>query len=141
MDSIIVDVATAVGGFAAAVGLGFTYTIIKASKDTTEASMVENIFNDLRDFERDLYDIPKDDIEKKKDWASLFFNTLDWLGFLIINKKIKDKKSICYFKDAVLGWYNEFFLDTNYIEKEQVDDPKDFDHFKALVKRYKDNTY
>ena len=47
--------------------------IIKSSRDTTEASIVENIFNDLRDSERDLYDIPNNDHEKKKDWTSLFF--------------------------------------------------------------------
>ena len=141
MDFIIFDTATAIGSFAVGIGLGLTYVIIKSSRDTTEASIVENIFNDLRDSERDLYDIPNNDHEKKKDWASLFFNTLDWLGFQIVHKKINDKKYICYFKDAVLDWYDDFFQNTDYIESEQVQDPKEFDHFKELVKRYKNNIY
>lgn len=139
MDSVILDTA-AVGGFAAAIGLGFTYLVIRSNKRTVEANMVENIFNDIRS-ERDQYNIPEGDLEKKKDWASLFFYTLDWFGFLVIKKEIKDKKYICYFKDAILAWYDEFFLNPDYIEAEQVKDPKDFDHFKELVKRFKNNTY
>ena len=48
-------------------------------------------------------------MRKRKIGRLYFFNTLDWLGFQIINKKIKDKKYICYFKDAVLDWYDDFF--------------------------------
>jgi hypothetical protein len=125
----------------AGVGLILTYSSIRGNRSTIEASMVENIFRDIRSLEGERRKIGVDDMEAKKDWAILFFSTLDWLGFLIINGKIKDGKYVEYFKDGILEWRKDLFLDPNYIDQNLVENPLEFSDFKELVRRYKNNMY
>ena len=81
------------------------------------------------------------EIEKYKDWASLFFNTLEWFSFLVNTNKIKDHKTVNFFKDAVTSWYDDLFLDTTYIETWQIEDDKQYPEFKKLYNNYKDGKY
>ena len=97
--------------------------------------LVESIFNDLRELERQKYQLPTapTENEKLKDWASLFSNTLEWFSFLVNTNKIKDDKTIDFFKDAVIDWYDELFLDPDYIEPWQTEDKKQYPELKETI--------
>ena len=135
----VVDGVQVIAGIVAAFGLIIAYFAFKRNRESIETNLAENIFRDLRALEKEKYGLPED-TEKKMDWASLFFNTLEWFAFLVNEKKIKDGKIRSFFKDAIIEWYEELFLDKDYIEDKQVTNPKEFPEFKKLYKKLKGYT-
>lgn len=59
-----------------------------------------------------------------KDWDSRFFNTLEWLAFLINEGEIKMKNLINFFKPAIIRWYEELFL--THMDDEVKNGPTQF---------------
>jgi hypothetical protein len=146
----VINTAQIIAGFAAAGALILTYFTFRSFNKSEETKLAESVFKDIRMLEDQKSKIQKDSVlaheraeiqESKKDWASLFFNTLEWLSFLINNKKIKDKKIVSYFKPALLAWYNDIFLDVDYIELDQVNDPKDYPELKKLIEDLKSGRF
>jgi hypothetical protein len=131
-----VDGIQIIAGIVAAIGLVIAYFAFKRNRESIETNLTENIFRDLRALEKEKYGLTED-IEKKKDWASLFFNTLEWFAFLVNEKKIKDEKIKNFFKEAIVDWYEIIFLDNDYIEDKQVTNAKEFPEFKKLYKKLK----
>lgn len=142
-DNLLFGVIDAVAGFAVVGAFIFAIKSYNSFRNAEELKLVESIFDDLRELERQKYKLPTvpTENEKLKDWASLFFNTLEWFSFLVNSNKIKDHKTINFFKDAVLDWYDELFLDSDYIETWQTENSKQYPELKKLYKAYKDNKY
>jgi hypothetical protein len=122
-------------GFGAMIGLIITFIAFRRNRGTVETDLAEDIFKDLRMLEKEKYEL-SNDIKTKKDWASLFFNTLEWFAFLVNEKKIKDKKIKGFFKEAVTNWHDEIFLDADYIDEDQVTDDNEYPEFKKLYKEF-----
>jgi hypothetical protein len=133
----MLDGAQIAAGFATLAGFGIAYFAFKRNRESTETNLAENIFRDLRTLEKEKYELPND-IDKKKDWASLFFNTLEWFAFLVNEKKIKDEKIKDFFKDAIINWYEKIFLDEDYIEEKQASNDNEYPEFKKLYKKLKE---
>lgn len=133
MIEVLAGIATA-GAFIIAV---YSYNSFRKAE---ELKLAESIFRDIRELERQKYQLstaPTEN-EKLKDWASLFFNTLEWFSFLVNTHKLKDSKTINFFKDSMIDWYEELFLDPDYIETWQVEDSKQYVELKKLYKKYKE---
>lgn len=131
------------GGIAAGIGLFFTARALRHQQRQAQVRMIESVFKDIRELEKELSQIPPptdiDDLKYGKaasDWDSRLFNTLEWLAFLINEKEVSRKKLIKFFKDSIVRWYEELFL--NHMSKEVINDPKQYDELKKLYKKLKD---
>jgi hypothetical protein len=136
----LIDTAQIIAGFAAEVALIITYFTFRNFGESEEIKLAESVFKDIRMLEDKKSDLPGYQSiyeDKYKDWASLFFNTLEWFSFLVNSRKIKDDKIIGFFKDAIIEWYEKIFLEEYYITKEQVNDSNEYKEFKKLYKRLK----
>ena len=128
-------VATLSAGCAAG-SLIFNYLLIHESSKTRQLQLFENIFLEIKNTERLLYDkYKKLDSNAKKEWDSLFFNTLEFFAFLINKKYLEDKKIIGFFDDAIVDWYERIFMEYH---KKDLDDPKIYPELKKLYKCIKD---
>jgi hypothetical protein len=136
-----------IAGFVAAIALFITYFTFRNFGRSEEIKLSESVFKDIRSLEEQKSKVEESSpfptalLERRKDWASLFFNTLEWLSFLINNKKIKDKKIISFFKKAIIDWYDDIFLDTSYITQEQVEDSDEYRELKKLYKELTEGKY
>jgi hypothetical protein len=123
----LINIAQILAGFAAAIALIITYFTFRSfgkSEETYNLPAPQPIHED-----------------KYKDWASLFFNTLEWLSFLINTNKINDSQIIGFFKPAIVGWYDIIFLDRYYITEDQVNNEKEYKEFKKLIKELKSGRF
>lgn len=133
----VVSIVVACSGIATAIALFFTIGSFLRIRKTEEIRLAESVFKDIRALQKDLSDINAvtgDDIRRKNSWRSQFFNTLEWLSFLINEKKIKDKKVINFYQPAIIEWYEKVF------EKhmgDAVHDPKEFPEFKKLYDKFR----
>lgn len=133
----------AVAGIATASALFFTIGSFRRIRKTEEVRLAESVFKDIRALEKDLSDInaiPEDpdmrdaEARRKNSWRSQFFNTLEWLSFLVNEHKIKDKKVIKFFKPAIMKWYDDIFV--QYMGN-AVTDPEEFPEFKKLYEKFR----
>ncbi len=130
--------ATWIGAIAAAGGLLFNGYQIRANNKTKQLEILETVYRDIKALEQRYYDGYEDNPEKNvQSWDYQFFNQLEWFSFLINENKLKDKKLIDFFKPAIIGWYEDMFV--KHFNKSDVDDPKQFEEFKKLYKKFKEN--
>ena len=103
------------------------------------------MFKDIRSLESELDTIAyldvndpvgsaQDKSERLRGWDSRFFNTLEWLAFLINKGQVKDSSLKGFFKDSIIGWYEKLFL-THM--KQAVDNDKEFPELKKLYQVFK----
>lgn len=137
-----------IAGVAAAVGLVFAARILVHQQKMDQIKLIESVFKDARELQReyatelrkpqmpDPYGI---DFESfKSDWDSRFFNTVEWLSFLINEREVRLKKLIRYFKPSIIGWYEELFL--RHAGDAVINDPEQYEEFKKLYKRLKNDS-
>jgi hypothetical protein len=95
-----------------------------------------NIFNDLRDLDRELAKIPSGSQydNARSPWNSRTFNTLDWLSFLINEKVINERKMIEYMKPIIVRYYEDTFLKNASVDER---DSKSYQQFKTLYQTIK----
>lgn len=126
--------------FAAAIlaGIGLFYTAksIRKEDKTKQLGIAESLFKEIREIENKFYEdkIYKKN-EGKKDWAEIFFNTLEWFSFLINKKKLSDKELIGFFRDAIIQYYDEIFC--KIYDAKYINDETKFPEFKKLYKEMK----
>ena len=129
----VVSLIGASGSIVAAIALGITALTFHRARKTEEVRLAESVFKDIRALEKDLSDTGND-IKRKNSWRSQFFNTLEWLSFLINEKKMQDKKVINFYRPAIIEWYEKIF--EKYMG-DVVHDPKEFPEFKKLYDKFK----
>ena len=128
--------ATWIGALAAAGGLIFTALQLRANNKTKQLEILESVYSDIKALEQKYYDDYDGHQEKDvKNWDSQFFNQLEWLSFLINEKKLKDKKLVSYLKPAIIDWYENMFL--KHSEQSVINDEKQYEEFKKLYKKLK----
>ena len=120
----------------ATVGLFFTAYVFLKDEKTKQLQIAEGIFKDLRDFENQYYEKYYQENEyKKKNWSSIFFNTLEWFSFLINRGKLSDKQMIFFFKDAIISYYEDIFC--KIYDLTIINDNTQYSEFKHLYKKLK----
>lgn len=74
-----------------------------------QLQVLENVFRDIRDLERIYYEsyADKSDAEKQH-WDALFFNTLEYLAFLINRRIVRRGRLLDFYRDALPTWRGMF---------------------------------
>jgi len=144
----LVDDAQIITGFAAAIALIITYFTFRNIRKSDEIKLAESVFKDVRELDAQHFKLLRDyQYEEHEDlyldWGSSFFNTLEWLSFLVNRSKIKDEETIKFFKPSVIDWYDTFFLDSNnrYVTKEEVEDSKQYEQLKKFYQNLKSGKF
>jgi hypothetical protein len=119
-----------------AIALFYTIVTFRRTKRLDQITLSNNIFNDLRDLDRELAKIPSGSQydDARSPWYSRTFNTLDWLSFLINEKVINERKMIEYIKPIIVRYYEDTFLKNASIDER---DAKSYQQFKTLYQTIK----
>jgi len=134
-----------IAGTAAGIGLYFTARALSHQQSTDQIKLAEGVFRDLRALEKEQSDINTeitrmsttdfhfiDGNRLRADWRSRFFNTLEWLSFLINERKVEDRKVVNYFKEGIIDWYDKIFLEQ--ASDAEKTSPKQWPELKKLYK-------
>jgi hypothetical protein len=115
-----------------AITLFYTIVTFQRSKKLDQIVSLGDVMNELRDVDRELAKIPSgsqfDDV--RNSWYIRMFNSLDWLSFTINERIITDKKLIEYIKPMIISYYEETFLKSGLVNKQ------DLSHYQQLKKLY-----
>src|SRR6476660_5124432 len=118
------------------IALFYTIITFRRTKRLDQISLLNKIFSDLRDLDREVANISSeskyDDI--RSQWYSRIFNSVNWLSFMVNEKVISDKKMIEHFKPLVARYYEEIFL-KNALKYER--DSNYYPEFKKLYLQIK----
>ena len=119
-----------------AIALFYTIVTFRRTKRLDQITLSNNIFNDLRDLDRELAEIPSGSQydNARSPWYSRTFNTLDWLSFLINEKVINERKMIEYMKPIIVRYYEDTFLKNASVDER---DSKSYQQFKTLYQTIK----
>jgi hypothetical protein len=119
-----------------AIALFYTIVTFRRTKRLDQITLSNNIFNDLRDLDRELAKIPSGSQydNARSPWYSRTFNTLDWLSFLINEKVINERKMIEYMKPIIVRYYEDTFLKNASVDER---DSKSYQQFKTLYQTIK----
>ena len=119
-----------------AVALYYTVVTFKRSKELDQITITETIFNDLRQLDRELSNLPSrsQDDQGRKELYSRILNTVDWLSFLINTKVITDRRMIAYMKPTLIQYYQDPFVQ-NMLADERYSNS--YHQFKKLYQRMK----
>src|SRR5262249_31449972 len=108
------------------------YTIkgVNASKRATQLQVFNNIFNSINALER-RYEVEfvQKRVEPSDDWCYEFFNTVEYMAFLLNHKLILADDLVDYYRDSVRSWYKTF---KDVAKKSSLDDPDCYKEFKKL---------
>jgi hypothetical protein len=135
----LVPFVSVIAGIAAAFALVYTALTFKRVGKTEQIKRGESTYKDLKELEKDYSALPRDvttggkDSAAERHWNSRLFNTLEWYSFLVNQQQIKDKSILMYFKDIIIDYYEDNFL--NEATPQQVDDPEEYPEFKGLYKK------
>ena len=79
-----------------AIALFYTIVTFRRMKRLDQITLPNNIFNDLRDLDRELAKLPLGSQydDARSQWYSRTFNSVNWLSFIVNEKVIRDKKMI-----------------------------------------------
>jgi hypothetical protein len=99
--------------------LFFTIVTFRRTKRLDQITLLNNIFNELRDLDRELTKIPSEfqynDV--RSQWYTRTFNSVDWLSFMINEKMITDKKIIPHMKPVIATYYEEIFKKNTSVDQ------------------------
>ena len=119
-----------------AIALFYTIVTFRRTKRLDQITLSNNIFNDLRDVDRELAKIPAGSQydNARSPWYCRTFNTLDWLSFLINEKVINERKMTGYMKPIIVRYYEDTFLKNASVDEK---DSKSYQQFKTLYQTIK----
>ena len=136
VSSNVSTLATIAAVIVAAIAARVATLQLRESSRATQVQVFDSTFNKLREREESYYtEKPKPDSLEKKHWLSGFFNTLEYVSFLINTGLIPEKLFIRFYRDAIIDWYENIFL-TEADDEEQTD-PKLYPELKQLYEHLK----
>jgi hypothetical protein len=100
------SLASAGGTFVAAAGLFLAWRGIKQNTRAMELQVLESIFRDIRELDREYIAEFEDwSHEQKNAWSASFFNTVEYLCFMV-NHRITTDAALrnFFFTDALPSW-------------------------------------
>ena len=122
--------AAGVAAIAAAIAAWFSARQVTAAKDAVQIQIFENVFRDIRQQEREFYGVKKLSGEEKALRDRVFFNTINYLAFLLESKILKRREFLDYYHDAFLYWWTLFEKEVPDLDR---NDPKKYEEFKRIV--------
>ncbi len=127
---MIGSVATALGAIVAACGLIGAWLGIRQNTRAMELQVLESIFRDVRELDHQyLANFTKWNAAEKNAWSATFFNTVEYLCFVVNHRITKDKALKGFFFDCLPSWRTMF--DSHVQTGILRDAPEMFQEFKA----------
>ena len=106
------SVATAVGAIVAACGLIGAWLGIRHNTRAMELQVLDSIFKDVRELDRQqLAKFAAWNAAEKNAWSATFFNTVEYLCFVVNHRITKDKVLKEFFFDEALPAWRGMFDD------------------------------
>jgi hypothetical protein len=130
-------VATSVAAIAAAYAALQSKRQVKAAREVSEISadsaqiqVFENIFRDIQQQEQQFHNSQPSTLEEKALRDRMFFNTVNYLAFLLDSKILRRVEFMNYYRDAFLFWWNLFEKEVPAFDR---NDPSKYEEFKRIV--------
>jgi hypothetical protein len=114
-------------------GLGFVVYQLRQNSRSLQLQAFEGIFHDIRELDKIwiekncMTDMP---LAEKKAWCASFFNTIEYLCFLINHRMVRQKELRDFFVVGLREWWKQFqsYRTQGWI----IDTPEGFAEFKKL---------
>lgn len=134
--TILSTLGTVVTAVAAVIGLIFVIYQLWQNSRTLQLQVLEGIFRDIRGLEGMWIEknfSTKMTAEEKQAWCATFFNTVEYLCFLINRKMVRQKELRDFFIVGLRHWWKQF---EEYRAEELITDTAEtFEEFKSLCKK------
>ena len=129
--TIIASVATALGTIVAACGLIGAWLGIKQNTRAMEVQVLESIFRDVRELDRQyLARFATWNPAEQNAWSATFFNTVEYLCFVVNHRITKDNVLKKFFFDEALPEWRKMF--DEHVQNDVIKDaPEMFPEFKS----------
>lgn len=131
---LIASVATASGALLAIIGLFLTWKAIRQNTITRQLQLFEGVFHDLLELDqRHIESFATLTPAQKTAWSGRFFNTVEYLCFMLNRKYISknDLKGFFTSSGALSAWRSMF--DQHVSGKILGDSPSAFSEFKKMT--------
>lgn len=135
--SIVSAIATAVAAGMAALAAWLSRGQLKAARTAAEISadaaqiqVFENIFRDIQQQEQQFYGAKNPSPEDKALRDRMFFNTVNYLAFLLDSKILRKTEFLDYYRSAFLYWWTLFEKEVTDVDR---NDPSKYEEFKRVV--------
>ena len=139
VSSNVSTVATIVAVIVAAIAAAVAAFQLRESRRATQIQVFDATVNKLLKLDDSYYrEKPEKGSEAERQWLYGFFNTLEYMSFLVNERFIPQKMFTRFYSDAFILWFETVFL--NKADDEQKNDPQRFSEFKKLYKRLKRKT-
>jgi hypothetical protein len=132
--SIVASVATAVGTAVAALGLIGAWLGIRQNTRAMGLQVLESIFKDIRQLDREyIGEFARWNPAQRNAWSATFFNTVEYLCF-VVNRKITRDEALkkFFFDEALPAWRKTF--DEHVRDGIIKDAPEMFPEFKRAYR-------
>jgi hypothetical protein len=115
------------------IALFYTIVTFQRSKRLDQITLLNKIFSDLRDLDREIASIPVGSQydNARSQWYSRIFNSVNWLSLLVNEKVISDKKMMAHINLVIIKYNEDIFL------KDISGDEKDFNYYPEFEKLYR----
>ena len=104
------------------------------SADAAQIQVFENIFRDIQQQEQQFYGAKSASPEDKALRDRMFFNTINYLAFLLDSKILRRAEFLDYFRDAFLYWWTLFEREVPEVDRNNT---RNYPEFKRVVSEIK----
>lgn len=134
--SIFTNHAVIISTVIALCALVYTGLAIKEDIKTRQIQLLESGFKRINDSELLFYTKYKNaNHNTRKEWDSIFFNSIEFYSFLINKTYINEKDAIEFFGEAIVGWYDEIFR--KHASTDELKNPKIYPEMKVFYAKMK----
>lgn len=130
-------VATSIAAVMAAIAAWLSREQVKAAKTSAEISadaaqiqVFESIFRDIQQQEQRFYSVKNPSPEDKALRDRMFFNTINYLAFLLDSKILRKAEFVVFYRDAFLYWWTLFEENVDEVDRAN---PRYYAEFKRVV--------
>ncbi len=113
--------------------LFYTWTGVRAARVATLLQVFDGIFRDIKALDDDYFrEFKSKSAIPTKQWCFNFFNTIEYLAYLLNRGLVLRDELQGFYKDAVLHWYKTFVENCTVAD---LNDPDFYPEFKKLCRR------
>lgn len=125
-----------VAAFSLVISVGaliYTAKSVNAARRATQLQIFDGLFRDIKRLDAEYQeDFKSKGIQPTKRWRDEFYNTLEYMAFLLNHELILRKEMDDFYKDAMIHWHDRF---TEAANKDDLAKSDYFPEFRRLVYR------
>jgi len=104
--------------------------ISQISADAAQIQVFENIFQNIQHQEQQFHSSRPTSLQEKAERDRMFFNTVNYLAFLLEAKILRNADFVDYYRAAFLYWWDLFEKAVPDVDR---NDPSKYEEFKRIV--------